>query len=317
MTIDRVGSNGQMQLLLAQIMQANSKLDLTQAQVASGMVSTDYTGIGDKTAMLEAARSASARTNAYQSVTTLALNQVNQQDTDLSSISNLAEQLRQALTGAVANNDATTLMTTAGSIFDQLSQILNSQDPNGNYIYGGDNDNTPPVSAGSISALTALPSASAAFANGTVARSVTIADGETVKIGVLASDAGQQLMQTLKDVADFNAGSNGNFGTGLTQAQSSFLGSEIGNATSASQSINNLAASNGQTYQQLQDASSSQQTLSTMYKGFVSDIQDVDMGTAVTNLNQDQVALQAALQVTSQLNQISLLNYLPASGTVG
>jgi flagellar hook-associated protein 3 FlgL len=207
-------------------------------------------------------------------------------------------------------------MTTASSVFDQLSQVLNSQDPNGHYIYGGDKDNTPPVTATSISALSALPSASAAFGNGTVARSVTIADGETVKIGVLASDAGQQLMQTLKDVADFNAGSSGNFGSGLTQAQSSFLSGQIQSATSAGTSINNLAAANGETYQQLQDASSSQQTMSTMYKGFVSDIQDVDMGTAVTNLNQDQVALQAALQVTSRLNQISLLNYLPA-GTTG
>jgi flagellin-like hook-associated protein FlgL len=37
------------------------------------------------------------------------------------------------------------------------------------------------------------------------------------------------------------------------------------------------------------------------------------MGTAVTQLNQDQVALQAALDVTSKLGQISLLNYLPTT----
>jgi flagellin-like hook-associated protein FlgL len=40
------------------------------------------------------------------------------------------------------------------------------------------------------------------------------------------------------------------------------------------------------------------------------------MSTAVANLNQNQVALQAALEVTAQLNQISLLNYLsPASSS--
>ncbi|HEY1996281.1 flagellin [Paraburkholderia sp.] len=285
--------------------------------MASGKVSSDYAGIGNKTAMLEAARSASSRTDAYQSVTQAALNQVDLQDTQLTAVSGLADQLRQAVTKAVADNDATTLMANAGGIFEQLKQILNSQDADGNYIYGGNKDNTPPVTANSISDLSSLSSASDAFANGHVARSVTVADGETVKIGVLASDVGQQLMQALKDVADFNAGPNGGFGTGLTQAQANFLSGEIGSATAASQNINNLAAVNGQTYAQLQDASDRQQSMSTLYKGFVSDLEDVDMGEAISRLNQNQVALQAALQVTSQLHQISLLNYLPASGTPG
>jgi flagellar hook-associated protein 3 FlgL len=315
MTIDRVATNGQMQVLLSQIMQATANLDKTQEQVASGKVATDYTGIGSKTAALEAARSASARADSYQSVTQIALNQVNLQDTQMTAISNLASQMRQALTQAVANNDASTLMTTASGVFDQLSQVLNSQDANGNYIYGGGKDDQPPVVPTSLSDLTSLASASDAFANGNLPRSVTVADGQTMKIGILASDAGQQLMQVLKDVADFNAGSNGNFGTGLTVAQSGFLTNEIQSAKASGEAVNNVAAANGQAYQQLQTASDNQQTLSTLYKGFVSNIEDVDMGKAVTQLNQNQVALQAALQVTSQLNSISLLNYLapPAS----
>jgi flagellar hook-associated protein 3 FlgL len=317
MTIDRVSTNGQAQLMLAQIMQASSALNQTQEQVASGKVATDYTGIGSKTSVLEAARSAAARADSYGSVTQLALNQVDLQDTQLSSVSDLAEQLRQALTQSVANNDASTLMTTASSIFDQLKQVLNSQDANGNYIYGGGNDNQPPVTANSLSDLSSLSSASDAFQNGNLKRSVTIGDGQTVQIGVLASDAGQQLMGVLKDIADFNSGANGNLGSGLTGAQSDFLTSEIPSATAAQQGVNDVAAANGDTYSHLQDTQSTQQAMSTMYKGFVSNIEDVDMGTAVTQLNQDQVALQAALQVTSQLNGISLLNYLPASTTGG
>jgi flagellar hook-associated protein 3 FlgL len=309
--IDRVSSSGQMQYLLSQIMQASAALGKTQAQVASGKVSSDYAGIGSKTAMLEAARSASARADSYQSATQLALTQVDQQDSQLTSISGLADQLRQAVTQAVANNDGSTLMTTASGIFDQLKQILDTQDPNGNYIYGGNNDNVPPVSIDSLSDLTSLSSAADAFANGSVARSIVVADGESVKIGVLASDAGQQLMQTLKSIADFNAGSAGNFGSTLTGTQADFLTGQIQSATAASHSVNNLAAANGNAYAQLQDASGRQQSLSTLYKGFTSDLEDVDMGEAITRLNQNQVALQAALQITSKLNQISLLNYLP------
>ena len=70
---------------------------------------------------------------------------------------------------------------------------------------------------------------------------------------------------------------------------------------------------NGYAYTQLQDASDQPTALNTLYAGFVSDIEDVDMGHAVEKLIQNQVALQAALLVTSQLNQLSLLNFLPTS----
>jgi flagellar hook-associated protein 3 FlgL len=99
--------------------------------------------------------------------------------------------------------------------------------------------------------------------------------------------------------------------TGLTQAQATFLTSELPTSIAANQALNTATASNGFVFNQLQDAVTQQQSLSTLYKGFVSDIQDVDMGKAITNLNQNQVALQAALQVTAQLNKVSLLNYLP------
>jgi flagellin-like hook-associated protein FlgL len=55
--------------------------------------------------------------------------------------------------------------------------------------------------------------------------------------------------------------------------------------------------------------------MSTLYQGFASDIQDVDMATASTNLSENQTALQAALEVTSQMGQLSLLNYVDPSST--
>src|SRR5581483_4265979 len=311
--IDRVGTNAQTQLFLAQVMKASSALDQSEAQVSSGKVSSTYGGIGNKTALLEAARSAANRTAAYQSNIQLALNQSDLQDTQLTSLSNLANDLRQALTKALADNDASTLMTQAEGIYQQVTQILNSKDVNGNYLYGGDKNNVPPVTPATLADLAALPSAANAFANGTVAGTVRVADGQSVQVGMLASDIGGSILSTLKDIADFNNGASGPFGSSLTAAQSTFLTNEIGTATGAATDINNAAAQNGYVNSRLQDAATQQQSLNTLYTGFVSDIEDVDMGQAVEKLNQNQVALQAALQVTSKLNQLSLLNYLPAN----
>jgi flagellar hook-associated protein 3 FlgL len=312
MTIERTSTAGQSQFLLLQIQSASQALDKSQAQVASGKVATDYTGLGNKVSLLEAARTSANKADAYQSNTTLALNQADLQDTQMSSLSDLANQLRQAMTTSIAQGDGTTLMTTAQGILDQVNQILNTKDANGNYLYGGDKNNVPPVNVTTLAQLAALPSASDAFSNGTLKKSVMVGDGQGVQIGMLASDIAGGLMQTLKDIATFDSSSSGplSASTPMTQAANDFLTSELPTAIGAAATVNNAAASNGFVYNQLQDASDHQSALSTLYKGFVSNIEDVDMPTAITKLNQNQVALQAAYQVTSQLNQVSLLNYL-------
>ena len=316
MTIGPVSTNAQSQALLAEIMQAQNNVNQSQTQVATGYVSSTYTGMGDKTALLEASQSALARMNGYQSATQLALNQSNLQDTQLTQLSSVATQLYQDMAEAVANGDGSTLMSQAQGLYAQAVQILNAQDANGNYVYGGNNAGTPPVTATTLNQLASLGSVSAAFANGTKATSVQVADDQTVQVGMLASNIGTNLLQTFQDLAKFNNGADGNFGSSLTSAQSTFLTTELPTAISGEHSVNNAAATNGDVYTQLTDASNQQQSLSTLYQGFVSNLQDVDMSTAITQLNQNQTALQAALQVTAQIGNISLLNYLsaPTSG---
>jgi flagellar hook-associated protein 3 FlgL len=313
MSVDRIATNAQSQYLLSQIQQASAALNKSDAQVASGLVATDYAGYGSQTAVLTGAQTAAARANAYQANTQMAVNQVDLQDTQLTALSGLASQLQQAISDALANNDATTLPTQAQSILDQATQILNSTDANGNYIYGGDKNKTPPVTISTMAQLVALPSVSGAFANGTQKQSVQVGSGQTVQIGVLASDVGTKLLQTLKEIGTFDAGPTGNFAgsTTLTSAQNDFLTSELPKAVATDTELNTATAANGYVYNSLKDAVTNQTTLSNLYQGFVSSIQNVDQATAITQLNANQTALQAALHVTSQLGQISLLNYLP------
>ena len=81
--------------------------------------------------------------------------------------------------------------------------------------------------------------------------------------------------------------------------------------------LNTVTAQNGSTFTRLQNAATQQSAMSTLYSGFIGNIQDTNMAQAATQLSLDQTALQAALQVTSTLNKLTLLNYLPSSGTVG
>jgi flagellar hook-associated protein 3 FlgL len=315
MSIDRVSTASQMQTMMSSIAQAESNLNTAQQQVTTGTVATDYAGYGNQVDAMEAARNQANKATAYQNATQNAVNQVNLQDTQLTQLGSLSQQLQQAISDAVGKNDATGLMATAQSVFDSAVSILNSTDANGNYIYGGDNDNTPPVNVSQLSDLTGITNANinSIFDNGSQTKSVTVGDGESVNIGVTASSVATGLMQTLADLVNFNGSSQGNFQTTLTGAQSNFLSGEMATSSAATTTVNDITGQNGDVYTTLQDAVTQQQSLSNLYQGFVSDIQNVGMGQAVTNLNMDQTALQASLQVTAKLNSVSLLNYLPAT----
>jgi flagellar hook-associated protein 3 FlgL len=316
MSIDRVATNQQSAYFLSQITNAANALNTTQTQIASQKVSTTYAGFGDQAQILTATISANARNSAYQTATSLATTQADTQNTQLSSLSDLASQLQKAITDSVSNNNATNLMGQVQSIFDQATAILNAKDANGDYIYGGGKTDTPPVNVTSLSQLAALPSVSSAFDNGDLKKSVQVGDGQSVTYGLTASDIGTGLMQALQGIASFDSGSTGNFSgsTNPTQAQSDFLNTQIASIQTVAQGINATSASNGYVYNRLQDATTQQTAMNTQYSGFISNIQDTNMAQAATQLSLNQTALQAALQVTSTLNKLTLLNYLPVSG---
>jgi flagellar hook-associated protein 3 FlgL len=317
MSVDRVATAQQSAFYLNEITQAGAALDKTNAQIASGKVATTYAGFGNQAQVLTATISAQARNDSYSTATSLATTQTDLQDTQLTSLSSLASQLQTAVSTAVANNDPSTLMTQVQNIFDQATGILNSKDANGDYIYSGGKTDTPPVTVSSLASLVALPSVSGAFANADEKKSVQVADGQTVTYGVTASDVATGLMQSLKDIATFDAGGSGNFSgsTNLSQAQNTFLTGQIASVNTVANNLNNATAQNGYVYNQLQNATTQQGDLSTLYTGFVSNMQDTNLADAATQLSLNQTALQAALQVTSTLNHLSLLNYLPVAST--
>ncbi|GAA0549390.1 flagellar hook-associated protein 3 FlgL [Rhizomicrobium palustre] len=310
MSVDRVASNSQTNYMLTQIAKANSRLQDSETQLSSGKVSTTYAGIGDKTAALEGARVAGQRADAYKASTQLAITQTDLQDTQLTSLSGLAAQLSKAIQSATANSDGTDLMNQANSIFQQAASILNSTDANGSYIYGGSLTDRKPFTATKLSDL-ASGSVSSFFQNDTNKKTVQTGDGQTETIGVLASDVGTDLMKALQTLYNLDGGT-GSYSAKLTATQTTALtNTALPDATTANSKLNSLTALNGDTYNNLKSAVTTQQTMSNLYSGFVSDIEDVDMAKALTNLSSNQVALQAVLSVTAKLNNLSLLDYMP------
>src|SRR5581483_7525246 len=105
--------------------------------------------------------------------------------------------------------------------------------------------NTQPVSAQSLSDLTAGPMAGL-FHNDQRVASTQLDQNTSVSTGFLANNVGTPLFQALAAIEAYNQGPNGPFTGNLTTQQATFLTSQIANLNSVQTNLNNVVAQNGQ-----------------------------------------------------------------------
>jgi flagellin-like hook-associated protein FlgL len=169
----------------------------------------------------------------------------------------------------------------------------------------------PPVNATTLGALVAAPTVAAVFDNSDLTQAQRVDDGELLEVGMTASDIATDLMQMFKDIATFDAGAGGPFAWSVTPAQTAFLTTTYGALPGVQQDINVFAAINGVRYGQATAVLDRHEGMAAYFAKFIGDIEDVDLAEAVARLNQDQVVAQAAARMIAQLDQVSLLNFLP------
>jgi flagellar hook-associated protein 3 FlgL len=84
----------------------------------------------------------------------------------------------------------------------------------------------------------------------------------------------------------------------------------LGQIGDALQTLLQARATVGARANRLQDASTSQQALVSSNEALLSQIQDVDMASAITEMTKRQTTYQASLAVTAKVMQTSLIDYL-------
>ena len=281
-------------------------------QISTQKIATDLEGFGSTSEVIASYQSTLAQTNAYISVAGTVSDRLTDQDSALGTTSGAASDAQQSIMSALASGDGTAVMTALSGDFGEALDGLNYQS-DGQYLFGGGNNSAPPVTVTSLSALGALPanSASTAFVNGSVKKTSQVDANTTVQTGMLASDLGQQMLQTFQDIQQFNdTNPDGPFGANMTTAQKTFLTQKAQEFSSEYTQLLSAQSLNGTLQTTVANATTSLQGQATQLQTQVGNITDADMATAYSNLQQAQVAVQASAQVLSTLNQYSLLNYL-------
>ena len=289
---------------------AQSRENDANNQVSSQKVATDLEGYGRSSEIIAAYQSTLAKTNSYLTVNKTVSDRLSSQDLALTTTSQSASDAKDSIMNALASNDGTSLMQSISGNFATALDGLNYQH-DGQYLFGGGNDNTPPVTVNSLSQLAGASSSDAVFDNGTVKKTSRIDPNTTIQTGMLASDLGSKLMQTFQDIQKYNDDpATGPFGQPLTDAQQAFLTTKSQEFNTEYSALTEQTAVNGTMQNRVTNSTTSLTGQASSLQGLIGDRTNADMATAYSNLQQAQVAVQASSQVLANLNQDSLLNLL-------
>jgi flagellar hook-associated protein 3 FlgL len=201
--------------------------------------------------------------------------------------------------------------------FGLITAALNSQ-VNGQYLFAGARTDQPPITVNNLAELEMLPTSADAFGNDQMKKQAIVAEGVQVEFGILADEVADEIMASMKRLAELNAVSSldGTLKDGDPLAlppipdQREFLIAELEKIESAVQKAQSAQINNALVGNRLDSIDEQHATAQIFLEGLVSDIEDVDLAEAITRLNQDQTALAASFQVLGSLSRLSLLNFL-------
>jgi len=308
--MDRISTSGLYNSVLSNLMTAETNQLNASNQVSTQKVATDLQGYGAGAATLTAMQTVQSQVTSYLDQSKVVATKLTSQDTALGQVASAASSASTAITSAIGNGDASSLMQTLNVAYQNAAGGLNATF-NGEYLFSGGQTSTPPVSATSLTALANAPTVAGVFQNGTYVSSAQISPTTSIKTGFLASSVGTPLFTVLQNIAAYNAGPNGPLSGTLTAAQTTFLQGQIAGLNAASTAATNVQAQNGQLQSQVTDATTDMTNQQTSLTTLIGNITDANMAQASVNLQQAQLSVQASAQILATLKSSSLVNLLP------
>lgn len=286
-----------------------ASLSKTQTQLSLGKKITKPSDEPDKAAVVSRLQSAIARQQSYQETLKTAGTRLSSEETTLRSagdvISRIKELATQAASDTVGAQDRQSLAQEIDSLREQLLSLANSQDANGNYLFAGSRANEPAF---------AKDAKGRVVYQGDQARmQVNIGDSRRLSLNRVGSDVFARVNRTddkgvttgvdfFQSLADLSAAIRSSDRTAMTRG-----------VAEVDQLQNGLSEGIGQVGadQAVVDAQTGVlEQLILQLKSSKSDVEDLDYTEAVTRMNRDELALQAAQSSFAKISQLNLFQFL-------
>lgn len=312
----RVSTYGNYQSALLDLMSAQSRMADAQQKVNTKKNATDLVGFGRSSETVSALKSSQTRIETFIDTNKTVAARLETQDLAMDRVADASTAARQAIADAIAAGRMDTLMGTLNSLFMEAQDGLNMKHQ-GKYLFGGGVTDRAPVDlpdipgqpgASMMAKLAALPDESAAFHNDQLKQSSWLDENVSMDTGFLADAMGSELFAIFRDIQLEHQTTP--LDGKMTDAQKTFLTTQMGRFEAAAKGVVELQAANGGMQNRVDRLLESQEARKISIDTILSGKTDANMAEAVTELELAQISLQASAQVVSQLRQVSLLDYL-------
>jgi len=312
----RVATDSFVNGLISQANNLSSEMDTLQNEITTGL---DVQSPSDNPNAMETTLndlSSQAQQQQYASNITTLQSQANSSYSALQSLQSIVSQAQsiavEAGSATVTQSNLNDYASQITSLIQQAVQLVNSQNPEtGQYLFGGTDSSQPPFTTttdanGNITSVT--------YQGNSSVNQSEIAPGVTISVAVPGennSGTGPQGLitdsRTGADLFNHLISLQNDLLAGNTSAVN---GTDIDNLKNDENNVTYQVAYNGNVQTRLDTASSFATSQSTALSQGISNASSTDVVQATMQLSQTQAAYEAALETTSRVMQISLVDFL-------
>ncbi|PIT82046.1 flagellar hook-associated protein FlgL [Limnohabitans sp. 15K] len=282
-----------------------NRLATTQAQMAESKQILSPSDAPDQAAAIQRLKGEVQRQDSHQRTLDVAMRRYTAEETALSASSDVLIRIKelgiQAANDTLSPDDRKGVAVELKALRDQLLSLGNTRDDSGNYLFSGTRVNTPAFAQGTDGKVS--------YQGDQTQTRIPAGEERTVQFTRAGTDVFSRVVrQDGKSVGFFDSldqmidGVNGSHTAKIQQG--------IADLTQMHNNLTLSQAQNGsdQTVVQSQLDMLSETTL--RFKSTLSEIEDLDYAEAVTRMNKEQMALEAAMSSFSKISGLSLFDYI-------
>lgn len=299
----RVSSFFRYQSTLQQMQKTNSSLDDITYQLTSGLKARSYSQISGDTNQLLNLKDVWANNETYMDNISAAQSRLVASENSLQNLSDLLVEASNVYTQArneLSPEVRATLGPKAEGLAESFYAILNTQFE-GRYLFSGQDSGTPPTSASPTPNPFPGDPPPTAYYDGDTTRNIIIdGPGTRTSYGITGDDEAFARTKAGLETLWF----------GLENDSELDIDGAIDLLEQAQKDVADALGDVGGTLSGLDLIKERHESNNIFLKQRVDEIEKADVAEASTRFAQEEVVLNASLNVTSRLLQISLLNYL-------
>ncbi len=292
-----------------QLGNVQGELARTQEQLSTGKQIVKPSDSPDKASLVTRLESELARQASYQNTLKSVNTRLQSEETALKNTSDVLLRIKelsiQAASDSLAPADRQSLALEVTSLKEQILSLANTQDTNGNYLFSGSRVGQP--------AFGQDASGQVVYQGDQARMKVAVGDNRRMNMNMPGSDAFVKVVRTdskgQKTAIGFFQALD-DLSNAIKNSDHTKMQTGIAEIDSLQQGTSDALAQVGTDMNVVDMQNSVLDEVTLRLKTTKSDTEDLDYTSAITKMNKDQLALEAAQSSFAKISQLSLFKYM-------